>query len=177
MTGKKLIGDERREMLLTWLKSSTQPLTGGELADRAHVSRQVIVGDITILKAKGEPIIATSQGYLYMNQPLNLNRFERIVAVKHGPEQAEEELLLLVNAGATVLDVKIEHSVYGDLTASIMVSTPKEVHDFIHKIQTTKSAYLSRLTDGIHLHTIAAPSEDILDQAEELLRKKGFLIE
>lgn len=177
MTGKKLLGEERREKLLDWLKDTHQPLTGTELAERASVSRQVIVGDITILKAKGEPIIATSQGYIYMNQPVNFNRFQRIIACKHGPERAEEELLLLVNHGITVMDVKIEHSVYGDLTASIMVSSPKEVHDFIQKIQRTHSAYLSQLTEGIHLHTISAPSEDSLDTAEETLRKNGFLME
>lgn len=175
MKGKKLLGEERREMILEWLKTSSEPITGNELALRANVSRQVVVGDVTILKAKNEPILATSQGYLYMSQPIT--RSKRIVACSHPPEKTKEELLLLVNLGITIGDVIIEHSVYGDLTASIMVSNPQEVHQFIEKINSTKSAYLSELTNGIHLHTIYGPSEDALNNAEEALRSHGFLIE
>ncbi|RTR35446.1 transcription repressor NadR [Robertmurraya yapensis] len=177
MKGKKILGEERREFILNLLKTSREPLTGSELATRTNVSRQVIVGDITLLKAKNEPIIATSQGYIYMSQPSNFKKFERIIASSHPPEKAEEELLLLVNHGVTVVDVKIEHSVYGDLTASIMVSTPQEVEHFVEKIKTTKASYLSELTEGIHLHTISAPSEETLDKAVEALRENGFLIE
>lgn len=175
MKGKKLLGEDRREMILEWLKTSPVPITGTELAARANVSRQVIVGDVTILKAKNEPILATSQGYLYMSQPIT--RSKRIVACCHPPDKTAEELLLLVQLGVTIGDVIIEHSVYGDLTASIMVSNPQEVHQFIEKINSTKSAYLSELTNGIHLHTLYAPSEDVLDKAEETLRTNGFLIE
>ncbi len=47
---KKLIGDERRTKLINWLQASSQPLTGTELANKANVSRQVIVQDISLLK-------------------------------------------------------------------------------------------------------------------------------
>lgn len=177
MKGQKILGDERRRLIVTWLQTSQEPITGSELAMKTNVSRQVIVGDITLLKAQGEPIIATSQGYLYMRRPEMLNRVERTIACFHPPEKTEEELLLIVQHGVTVLDVKIEHSVYGDLTASIMVSTVKEVQQFIEKISATNSSYLSELTDGIHLHTLAAATEDDLNKAEEALRTNGFLIE
>jgi len=177
MKGQKVLGNERRELILSWLQSRHEPITGSELAMKTNVSRQVIVGDITLLKAKGEPIIATSQGYLFMKRPEMTNRVERTIACVHHPERTEEELLLLVNHGVSVLDVKIEHSVYGDLTASIMVSTVKEVEQFIEKINTTKASYLSELTDGIHLHTIAASTEEALNQAEKALRENGFLID
>lgn len=42
----RLTGAERREQLLQWLKKDS-PLTGNELAQRASVSRQVIVQDIS----------------------------------------------------------------------------------------------------------------------------------
>lgn len=61
----KRSGTDRREQLLLWLKSES-PLTGSELARRSSVSRQVIVQDISLLKASQEPILATSQGYIYM---------------------------------------------------------------------------------------------------------------
>lgn len=173
---KKLLGEERRQFLLQLLKNSSTPLTGSELAAKANVSRQVVVGDISLLKAKNEPIIATSQGYIYMkNEPLE-PVFERIIACSHPPERTEEELLLLVDKGVTVKDVKIVHPIYGDLTASIQVSNRDEVKKFIEKVNQTKSGYLLELTNGIHLHTICAASEEVLDAAEEALREANFLI-
>ncbi len=62
---KKLLGEARRNELLLLLKQSDAPLTGTDLSKIVGVSRQVIVGDMTLLKARNEPIIATSQGYVY----------------------------------------------------------------------------------------------------------------
>ncbi|MEN8701151.1 transcription repressor NadR [Bacillus infantis] len=174
---KKVLGDERRTMLLDLLKSRQEPVTGSELARKANVSRQVIVGDITLLKAKNEPIIATSQGYLYLQQVPPAQLFERTVACSHSPDKTEDELNLLVDHGATVKDVKIEHPVYGDLTASIMVSNRREVKQFLEKIRKTNASFLSELTGGFHLHTITAPSEAILDAAEQALAEAAFLVD
>lgn len=177
MTEKKILGENRRELILHWLKTSPSPITGGELATRTNVSRQVIVGDMTLLKAKGEPIMATSQGYLYLAQPTTGALIYRTIACAHPPERTEEELNLLVDHGVTVNDVRVEHPIYGDLTASIMVSNRQEVKQFLQKVKATNATYLSELTDGIHIHTISATSEQILDHAQEELRKEGFLID
>jgi uncharacterized protein len=174
---KKILGDERRALILQLLKDSSVPLTGSELATRTNVSRQVIVGDITLLKARDEPIIATSQGYLYFKQNTGSPTFERTIACRHSPDDTVKELNLLVDHGVLVKDVKIEHAVYGDLTASIMVSNRQEVKQFMDNILTTKASLLSELTDGIHLHTIAAPTVQTLDKAQEALKEAGFLIE
>lgn len=174
---KKILGEERRELLLQLLKDNGEPITGSELASRTNVSRQVIVGDITLLKAKGEPILATSQGYVYLNQRNISASFERTIASSHAPERTEEELNLLVDHGVTVKDVRIEHPVYGDLTASVMVSNRKEVKQFIEKIKATKASYLSELTEGIHLHTLSAASEQKLDEAIYALKQANFIVE
>ncbi len=124
----KLMGANRRDQLLLWLKESKSPLTGGELAKKANVSRQVIVQDISLLKAKNVPIIATSQGYVYMDAAAQQHQqAERIIACLHGPERTEEELQLIVDEGVTVKDVKIEHPVYGDLTAAIQVAPGRKL--------------------------------------------------
>jgi len=174
---KKILGEERRSLILQLLKDSPVPLTGSELANRTNVSRQVIVGDITLLKAKNEPIIATSQGYIYLKQNTRTYSFERTIACRHSPEDTEKELNLLVDHGVLVKDVKIEHKVYGDLTASIMVSNRQEVKQFMANMQTTGASLLSELTEGIHLHTLAAASIEVLDNAEAALKAEGFLIE
>lgn len=172
----KILGEDRRAYILKVLKEGSDPVTGSELASMTNVSRQVIVGDITLLKAKNEPIIATSQGYIYIPSS-RASGAERIIACSHEPGRTEEELMLLVDHGVTVKDVKIEHPVYGDLTASIMVSNRYEVKQFIEKVRSTKAAYLSELTGGIHLHTLSAPTEKALDDAETALRKANFLVD
>jgi transcriptional regulator of NAD metabolism len=177
MEVKKLLGEERRGLILSHLKETAQPVTGGELAKMANVSRQVIVGDITLLKARLEPIIATSQGYLYMSPTSHDKSFEKIFACQHTPDKTEEELNLLVDCGVTVKDVRVEHPVYGDLTASIMVSNRYEVKQFLLKINETSAAFLSELTDGIHMHTVSATNNQALIEAEKALCRVGILIE
>jgi len=174
---KKILGDERRELILTWLKERNAPITGGELAAKTNVSRQVIVQDISLLKAKNLPIIATSQGYLFLHQQTSEQTVKRVIAVSHTPEQTIEELCLIVDHGVTIKDVIVEHPVYGDLTASIMVSNRKEVEQFIERMSETKAPLLSKLTDGIHLHTLEADSPTKLDAACYSLQKAGYLIE
>ncbi|WP_342432448.1 transcription repressor NadR [Neobacillus sp. FSL H8-0543] len=174
---KKVLGEERRTLILQVLKDSTVPLTGSELATRTNVSRQVIVGDITLLKARNEPIIATSQGYLYFKQNSNSPIFERTIVCQHTPEETERELNLLVDHGVLVKDVKIEHSVYGDLTASVMVSNRQEVKQFLTNMKNSNASLLSELTNGIHLHTISASNTQALDKAEAALKAEGYLVE
>lgn len=152
-------------------------MPGRELGNMTNVSRQVIVGDITLLKAKGEPIIATSRGYIYMHPQVEPQRIEKIIVCSHTAEQTEEELNILVDHGITVKDVKIEHQVYGDLTASVMVSNRNEVKSFIQNIRETNASLLLELTEGIHLHTIIANSEEEITNAENALRTAGILVE
>jgi transcriptional regulator of NAD metabolism len=175
--GKRILGEKRREFLLSLLKTSSNPITGSELAKKANVSRQVIVNDMTLLKAKNEPIIATSQGYLYMLQPGVQQSFEKTIACCHSPLEVENELFLLVDNGVTVKDVRIEHPVYGDLTASIMVSNRKEVIQFLEKIKNTSAAYLSELTEGVHLHTVSAANAQSIADAEQALEEAGYLVD
>lgn len=175
---EKIRGDERRELIVKTLRASQKPISGRELGEMTNVSRQVIVGDITLLKAKNEPIIATSQGYVYMQIQGDHGKLEKTVVCRHHPEQTEEELQIFVDHGITVKDVKIEHPVYGDLSASIMVSNRHEVKEFIKKVREANASFLLNLSEGgIHLHTVLADTEEQLTQAGEALRKAGILVE
>ena len=49
----------RKEALLQLLKESQKPLNGQTLADRFHVTRQIIVQDIAVLRADGAPILCS----------------------------------------------------------------------------------------------------------------------
>lgn len=174
---EKILGDQRRELLVETLKKATSPISGRQLGEMTNVSRQVIVGDITLLKATGEPIMATNRGYIYLHPQAEPKKIEKIIVCTHTAEQTEEELNILVDNGITVKDVKIEHPVYGDLTASVMVSNRSEVQNFIQNIQQTNASLLLELTEGIHLHTIIADNYQEIENAEAALRKAGILVE
>ncbi|WP_010282028.1 transcription repressor NadR [Bacillus timonensis] len=173
---KKLLGEKRRETIVNWLKESQTPIIGEELSKRANVSRQVIVQDISLLKAKNEPIVATSQGYIYLQEQTKQENFSRIIACKHTSEQTAEELNILVDHGVTVRDVIVEHPVYGELTGSLMIRNRFEVKRFIEKVSETNASLLSLLTNGVHLHTIEADSVETLDTACEALREVNILL-
>ncbi|MGJ9459734.1 transcription repressor NadR [Oceanobacillus sp. CF4.6] len=175
-TEKKMSSANRQQLIITKLKEAKKPISGSDFAKETNVSRQVIVQDVSILKAKNEPIIATSQGYLYLNDDKNDSLEQKVIACKHGDEQTLDELYLIVDHGVTIKDVKVEHAVYGDLTASIRVSNRREADQFVEKIHTAGASYLSSLTDGVHLHTIEADATDKIEAACADLKKAGILI-
>lgn len=172
---EKILGETRRNLILQWLLDSTIPITGNELAEKTNVSRQVIVQDISILKARSHKILATSQGYMYLRE--QQGKVTQIIACCHTPEESEKELTIIVDHGVSVKDVVIEHPIYGDLTASLMVSNRKEVKDFIQKVKQTNALLLSELTNGIHLHTIEANNQNQIEEVKKALQKEGLLIQ
>lgn len=175
MAQEKIMGNERRDLILKWLKEADEPITGNDLSHRTHVSRQVIVQDISLLKAKNEPIIATAQGYIYIKQN-QIQTTSRVIVCKHTPEEMAKELYLIVDHGVTVKDVIIEHPIYGDLTANLRLNTRRDVDYFLSRMNETNASLLSSLTEGIHLHTLEATSEDKLDAVEKELEKEGFSV-
>ncbi|MFD2638150.1 transcription repressor NadR [Piscibacillus salipiscarius] len=176
MPKQKMTADERRDYILSLLLNSEEPLSGRQIADKVGVSRQVIVGDMALLKAKNEPILATSQGYIYMKDTQEDRGFEKTIACYHKPEDTEKELNILVDHGVFVKDVSVDHPVYGEFTGQLRISNRKEVETFVKHIDSSKASLLSELTDGIHLHTIKADREELLEQAEQALEEAGFLV-
>ncbi|WP_093856416.1 transcription repressor NadR [Tenuibacillus multivorans] len=172
-----MTADERRHYILQLLMEAKEPISGRDISVRVGVSRQVIVGDMALLKAKNEPILATSQGYIYMSDQQQESGIERTIACYHTPENTAEELNILVDHGVFVKDVTVDHPVYGEFKAQLRISNRKEVERFIDQIESSSASLLLELTDGIHLHTIVAQSEDLLDEAEEALGEAGFLVD
>ncbi|WP_394219334.1 transcription repressor NadR [Halobacillus trueperi] len=175
-SSKKMKANERREYILALLKQKGAPVTGSSLAEEMNVTRQVIVGDVSLLKAKNEPIVATSQGYMYMMDGKEELPYQRTIVCQHQGDDTEQELNILVDHGVHVQDVVVEHPIYGDLTARLRISNRRDVKKFIEKVNSTNASYLLELTDGIHTHTIAAESQEALDEAQMALEEVGILM-
>lgn len=167
--------EERRQAILNILQNAPQPVSASALAGRLAVSRQIIVGDIALLRAGGADILATPRGYC-LQSPADTGLIRR-VAVRHGAEGMEAELNAMVDQGCTVVDVIVEHPLYGQLTGALQLSNRYDVAQFIARSQSADALPLSRLTDGIHLHTLLCPSEDAFHRVTALLRQQGILLE
>ena len=164
-------GNERRENIIQDLKQEEAPLSASALAGRYGVSRQVIVQDVALLRAQGKNIQATSSGYLLV-EPREKTRVFKSV---HSDEQTAEELNLFVDLGGYVRDVFVYHRVYGVIRADLNIGSRLDVQKFLQEVSEGRSSLLKNTTSGYHYHTVAAPSEEILDLIQEALQQHGFL--
>ncbi|MFV0393753.1 MAG: transcription repressor NadR [Coprobacillaceae bacterium] len=164
--------EERCKAILQTLSISEEAISATTLAKKFGVSRQVIVQDISLLRAKNIPIIAMARGYI-----LNIEKeCQRIIEVRHNDKQIEDELTTIVDLGGKIIDVFVKHQSYGTISADLAVKSRHDVQKFLMDMKEGKSSPLKNLTDEHHYHTIAADSEEILDLIEKELSNKGYLI-
>ncbi len=166
---------ERRNELSNILAAAKEPLSAGALAQRLNVSRQVIVGDVALMRAMGANIIATPRGYLVTPEASGARH--TIACCHSGCDLMEAELNALVDAGCTVLDVIVDHPLYGQLTGQLSLSSRYDVEQFRQRMEESGAQPLSALTEGIHLHTITCPSEAAFARVKKKLRELGILLE
>lgn len=166
---------ERRTALFNLLKQTQQPVTGTELAKKLGVSRQVIVGDIAILRAGGVDVYATPQGYVVPPKE-SIDKITATLACRHNREKLADELNVIVDNGGRVLDVVVEHPLYGEIRANLMLSSRREIAEFMEKLAQSGAEPLSIVTGGVHLHTVEVPDPKALARIEEELRALGVLM-
>ena len=167
--------NNRRELIYASLLNSQRPLKGTDLAGQYGVTRQVIVKDIAILRAEGKDIIATPEGYI-VNKGLD-NYIKKIIAVSHTREEMYDELKTIIKYGGRVEDVIVEHPLYGEIKCNLMLKNMADLEEFMLSFKRYNAEPLSALTGGMHLHTIAAERNKILENIEKALITKGYVLE
>lgn len=163
----------RRERILAALEQACEPVSATALAGMLSVSRQVIVGDIALLRAAGAPILSTPRGYV-ADRPVGVTGQ---VVTCHSGEDMALELTTLVDLGCVVEDVGVEHPIYGQLTGQLQITCRADVAAFIEKVRDNSARPLSALTEGIHSHRLRCPDRETLEKAREALRQLGMLQE
>jgi uncharacterized protein len=158
---------DRRDNILKLLLESSEPFTGSD------ITRQIIVKDIAILRAKGKNIIATPDGYI-INK--NENKIKAIIAVTHTEEEMFDEMNIVIKYGGIIEDVIVEHPLYGEITGMLMIKNYNELNKFIEKYNKQRAKLLSVLTNGVHLHTIAADTQDDINLIISELRNCNFIV-
>lgn len=167
-----MTGQERRDAMIEMIQNSEKPVSGTALAKEFAVSRQVVVQDIALIRAAGHDILSTYRGYLLEKKPA----VHRTFKVMHTEEQLEDELQTIVDMGGTVVDVKVHHRVYGEMKAPLHIRSRKQVREFMDDIRSGKSSPLMNITAHYHYHEVEADSEETLNEIEQALKEKGYLV-
>jgi transcriptional regulator of NAD metabolism len=163
---------ERRKAIVNLLLCANEPISGGELAKKFDISRQIIVQDMTVLKGMGFEILSTNQGYVMQKSPLA----ERVFKVRHTTQGTEDELSCIVELGGTVVDVFVWHKVYGRVEATLNIFSKLQIKQFLEGVRTGQSTELMHITGGYHYHTVRAESEAALDRIEAALAARNYLV-
>ncbi|MBQ6622797.1 MAG: transcription repressor NadR [Mogibacterium sp.] len=167
---------ERRETILNELKKTSSPIKASLFAEQFGVSRQIIVGDIAILRAAGHRILPTPHGYQLERPEPNAGNIA-VIACKHQPDETREELYLVVDNGGSVIDVTVEHPVYGELRGLLNIESRYDADRFCEKLAESRALTLSSITGGIHLHTIRFRDPECLERIRRVLAENGYLLE
>ena len=161
--------EDRRKRIEQTL-TADRPISATALAGLFSVSRQIIVGDIALLRAAGLDIIATPRGYK-LGETSGL--IHTVACIHAGVEELEKELLAMVDNGCTVLDVVVEHRLYGEITGQLSLSSRYDVQQFVERAR--DSSTLASLTGGLHLHNLRCPSEEAYQRVCRDLERLGIL--
>lgn len=166
-------GNERRDEILK--KLGKKPISASALAAIFSVSRQIIVSDIALLRASGARIESTPRGYI-INQD-EKHGLIKVIMCKHLNDGVADEIYTIVDNGATIIDVIVEHSVYGQIQINLNLTSRYDCEQFLKKLQNSSASPLAGLTSGVHFHTISCPDEACYERVKQELRKKQILIE
>ncbi len=170
-----MTSEDRRLEIEEILNNFTEPITASALAKRFSVSRQVIVGDIALMRAGGFKISATPRGYV-LDKEDDDDEFVFTVACCHDDEKMKTELYAVVDNGGTVQDVTVEHPIYGEIIGELHLKSRYDVDLFLEKVAHNKVQPLMRLTGGIHLHTIKCKDEEAKRRIIEMLNKEQIIL-
>lgn len=166
-----MTGEERRKKIIAMLTKNHAPVSGQLLAEKFHVSRQVIVQDIALLRTSGYEVFSTNKGYL-LHERLGKSRVFKVV---HTNEECEEELQMIIDLGGIVADEFVYHKVYDVLRAELNIKSRRDIQTYINDLKSGKSSSLLNITSGYHYHTVYADDVQTLDEIQEALTKRGFL--
>lgn len=173
MQTAQMTAAERRERIMQTLSRAANPVSAGALAAAMGVSRQIVVGDVALLRAGGAEIEATARGYKLKKAE---EGFAGIVACAHSTaEQMRQELYTVVDNGAAVVDVAVENALYGEIRGNLNITSRYEADCFMREAESSPESLLSRMTGGVHLHTLRCPDEQTFERVKAELEKRGIL--
>ena len=123
----------------------------------------------------GARIDATPRGYLLGAAAAG---YTGLVACCHSTtEGMRRELYAVVDQGGVVVDVIVENALYGEIRANLNVASRYDADAFVRQAEGSPASLLSRMTGGVHLHTIRCADEAAFRRIQAALAEAGVLYE
>ena len=164
---------QRRECILTRLSGAQNPVSASALAAELGVSRQIVVGNVALMRAGGAPIDAPPRGYQL--HPAEKG-YTGILACGHRTEdEMRRELYTIVDQGGVAVDVAVETSLYGEIRANLNLASRYDVDTFLVQARSAPESLLRRMTGGVHLHTLRCPDRASFARIRAELDRQGLL--
>ena len=164
---------QRREQILAQLSAAQSPVSASVLAAELGVSRQIVVGDVALLRAGGAQIDATPRGYQL--RPAEKGYTGILACVHRTEDEMRRELYTVVDQGGVVVDVTVENNLYCEIRGNLNLASRYDVDNFIRQAQNTPESLLSRMTGGVHLHTLRCPDKESFVRIRAALAAQGLL--
>ena len=164
---------QRRECILTRLSGAQNPVSASALAAELGVSRQIVVGDVALLRAGGAQIDATPRGYQL--HPAEKGYTGILACVHRTEDEMRRELYTIVDQGGVAVDVAVENSLYGEIRANLNLASRYDVDPFLVPARSAPESLLSRMTGGVHLHTLRCPDRSSFERIRAELDRQGLL--
>lgn len=165
---------QRREEIQKILAAAKGPVSASVLAAQLSVSRQIVVGDIALLRAGGCRIDATPRGYVSRDKAAK--GYTGLVACVHStPEQLKNELYIVVDNGGSMESVSVENPLYGEISGTLHVASRYDADAFLQRAHEDPDSLLLRMTGGVHLHALRCPDEETFRRIEDALDAAGLL--
>ena len=164
---------QRREKILSRLTGAAEPVSASALAGELGVSRQIVVGDVALLRAGGTQIDATPRGYQLHPEAKGCTGI--LACVHSTAEEMRTELYTVVDQGGVVVDVAVENPLYGELRGNLNLASRYDVDNFIRQAAQTPECLVIRMTGGVHLHTLRCPDEATFARVKAALEAHGLL--
>ncbi|MCQ2450215.1 MAG: transcription repressor NadR [Clostridia bacterium] len=168
-------GNKRRELIMQLLESSGEIINATTFAEKFGVTRQVIVSDVALLRANGKQIRSEKRGY-YLERE-NSGIVKEVIVCKHDSNGLLDELYTVVDNGGKLLNVMVEHPIYGQLVGTLNIASRYDAQEFMENVRKSKAGQLCDLTNGVHYHTISCPNPETYDRIVRALSEKGILQE
>lgn len=166
--------EERRSEILKILSTSKEFVTAQKLAERFGVTRQIIVSDVGILRANGNAIAATKNGYRIVKEDDGM--MTECVVCRHNAAATMDEFNAVLDFGGAILNVIVEHPIYGQISADLNIESKKDAEAFVIKAKACQASQLCDLTGGLHVHTIKVPSAEAFEKITARLTELGILV-
>lgn len=175
--GENMDNQTRREKLYEMLETAEAPLTGVALSKALNVTRQIIVGDVALLRSSGKKIISTARGYQLAWEVPEKGFHQELSCQSQSMDEAEleAELNVVVDNGGIVHGLVLSHEVYGVIRVSMKLYSRRDVRQYMDRIREEKGPLIVALTQGRHVLQVETRNDEDMDALEEGLKEMGVL--